>query len=49
VSSRVVVRPQAEAELLAARDWYETQRAGLGQEFIDEVGEAVQSVARLAG
>jgi plasmid stabilization system protein ParE len=45
VSSGVVVRPQAEAELLAARDWYDTQRAGLGQEFVDEVGKTMQAVA----
>lgn len=45
MSARVVVRLQAEAELLAARDWYENQRAGLGQEFVNEVREAVSAIA----
>jgi hypothetical protein len=45
VSSHVVVRPQAEAELLAARDWYDAQRVGLGQQFVDEVVETMQAVA----
>jgi len=45
VSIRLVVRPQAEAELLSARDWYENQRAGLGQEFVDEVRETMSEVA----
>lgn len=40
----LIVRPQAEAELLAARDWYENQRDGLGQEFVD-VREAVSEAA----
>ncbi len=33
-SSCVIVRPQAEAELHEAYDWYETQRPGLGEEFL---------------
>ena len=45
MSVRLVVRPQAEAELLAARDWYETQRPGLGQKFVDEVRDAMSAVA----
>ena len=34
---RLVLRPQAEAELLDARDWYEDQRPGLGGAFAAEV------------
>jgi plasmid stabilization system protein ParE len=37
VTPRLVLRPQAEAELLDARDWYEEQRAGLGGDFATEV------------
>ena len=33
VTRRVLFRPQAEAEALDARDWYEARRAGLGREF----------------
>jgi plasmid stabilization system protein ParE len=37
VTPRLVLRPQAEAELLDARDWYEEQRPGLGRAFATEV------------
>jgi toxin ParE1/3/4 len=37
VTPRLVVRPQAEAELFDARDWYEEQRPGLGEAFATEV------------
>jgi toxin ParE1/3/4 len=36
----VVFRPEAQADLLLARDWYERQRADLGEAF----GEAVEEV-----
>lgn len=34
---QVVARPQAENDVLETADWYDTQRAGLGAEFIEEV------------
>lgn len=34
---RVVARPQAKDDVLEAADWYDAQRAGLGDEFIEEV------------
>ena len=37
MTPRLVLRPQAEAELLDARDWYEEQRPGLGEAFATEV------------
>ncbi len=37
MTPRLVLRPQAEAELLDARDWYDEQRAGLGGAFATEV------------
>jgi toxin ParE1/3/4 len=37
VTARLVLRPQAEAELLDTRDWYEEQRPGLGGAFATEV------------
>src|SRR2546422_3827238 len=33
----VVARPQARGDILAAAEWYNTQRAGLGDEFIEEI------------
>lgn len=41
---KVVARPQAEDDVIAAADWYETQRAGLGAEFIDEVLAVLDSL-----
>ena len=37
MTPRLVLRPQAEAERLDARDWYEEQRPGLGGAFATEV------------
>jgi len=37
MSWQVVARPQAENDILEAADWYDTQRAGLGDEFIEEI------------
>lgn len=34
---QVVARPQAEDDVIEAADWYDTQSAGLGGEFIDEI------------
>jgi plasmid stabilization system protein ParE len=31
------LRPEAEEDLAAARDWYENQRAGLGEEFLTAI------------
>jgi hypothetical protein len=31
------LRPEAEQDLAAERDWYDQQRAGLGDEFIDAI------------
>jgi len=37
VTSIVVLRPEAVADLLAAREWYDRQRIGLGGEFLEAV------------
>jgi hypothetical protein len=34
---QVVARPQAENDILEAAEWYDAQRAGLGDEFIEEI------------
>ena len=39
-----VFRPAAAADLERAYVWYETERAGLGEEFLDEVYTSVQAV-----
>jgi plasmid stabilization system protein ParE len=34
---QVVARPQAENDVMETADWYDSQHAGLGAEFIEEV------------
>jgi len=41
VKWRVSIRPKAKADLVRARDWYETQCAGLGDEFLVAVAECL--------
>ena len=38
-------RPEAEQDLSDAAVWYEEQRSGLGEQFLDEVLAVVSSVA----
>lgn len=38
---RLIVRPEAEADLLQAFSWYEDQQPGLGRAFNDEFGGAI--------
>jgi toxin ParE1/3/4 len=37
MSLPLVLRPEAQTDLLAARDWYEQQRSGLGVAFTEAV------------
>ncbi len=37
MSLPIVLRPEAQADLLAARNWYEQQRTGLGDTFAEAV------------
>jgi plasmid stabilization system protein ParE len=46
VALQVVFRPQAEDEVLQAREWYDARRAGLGREFAQEVDSLI---ARIVG
>ncbi|MGD9636361.1 MAG: type II toxin-antitoxin system RelE/ParE family toxin [Pirellulales bacterium] len=41
----VVYRPEAESDVLEARDYYERQRANLGDRFADALDEVVAHVA----
>ena len=34
---KVVARPQAQIDVIEAANWYDTHRAGLGDEFIEEI------------
>lgn len=42
----LAIRPEAEAELAEAFDWYEEQLPGLGSEFLISVDAAVHAVTR---
>jgi len=44
MSRRLVIRPEAEAELTEAHDWYEKQRSGLGNQFLSCVHESLVSL-----
>ena len=39
------VRPEAEQDIEEAATWYEQQRLGLGQEFLDEVLRAFEKIS----
>ena len=45
MNRRVIIRPNAEADLREAQAWYESQRAGLGDELLDEIRRAVSLLA----
>ena len=40
----IVFRPEADDDLLAARDWYEQQQSGLGQWFSDALIAALDRI-----
>jgi toxin ParE1/3/4 len=46
VKWRVVIRPRAESDLCEARDWYENQRAGLGEQFVTQTTATIDLLAR---
>jgi plasmid stabilization system protein ParE len=45
VNRRVSFRPEAEAEALETRDWYEGRRPGLGAEFRAALDETIERIA----
>jgi plasmid stabilization system protein ParE len=45
VTVEVRLRPEAEQDLAEAARWYEEQRSGLGQEFLDEALAAFAAIA----
>jgi plasmid stabilization system protein ParE len=40
----VVVRPEAHRDIVAARDWYDRQRPGLGDEFVAAADEFIGQI-----
>jgi toxin ParE1/3/4 len=46
VSRRLILRPEAEAEMADAFDWYEQRVPGLGEEFLLCVDAVLNSILR---
>ena len=42
----LIIRPDAESDVADARSWYEEQRAGLGDDFVLCVEEALERIRR---
>lgn len=41
---RLLVRPEAEHDLAAARDWYDGVHPGLGDAFLDEIAANIHAL-----
>jgi hypothetical protein len=42
----LALRPQAQSELADAAIWYESQRAGLGDDFVSEVENVFDKISK---
>ena len=47
MSLRVVFRPEAQADLLQTREWYERQQPGLGDAFSNKAQEAIVRIQKM--
>ncbi len=43
---RLLLEPEAKADLAEAFDWYESQRPGLGSEYLAEVARVLEHIER---
>lgn len=46
MNRRVKFRPQAAAEAIEVREWYERRRAGLGDQFETALAETVEHISQ---
>jgi plasmid stabilization system protein ParE len=46
MAAELELAPQAEQDLAAAYDWYESRRIGLGEDFLSAVEAALESIRR---
>jgi len=46
VKKKIIIRPEAEADIKDAYDWYEAQRKGLGEGFLLCIEEALSRASR---
>jgi toxin ParE1/3/4 len=49
VNWQIIIRPKAETDLQEAWAWYESQRAGLGEELLVEIRTAVRLLEKDPG
>ena len=40
----LIVRPEAEVDILAGRDWYDRRRDGLGDEFVQSLSDLLRHI-----
>jgi plasmid stabilization system protein ParE len=45
----ITLRPEAEQDLIDARDWYDAQRRQLGREFVEQVNSVLHRIAERPG
>ena len=43
----LILRPEAEADIQSAYDWYESQQTGLGEDFLQSLDNVVAGIQRL--
>jgi plasmid stabilization system protein ParE len=43
---RLLLKPEAEADIAEAFDWYQAQRTGLGAELLAEVAQVLDAIER---
>jgi len=41
---RLIIRPDAEADIAAGYGWYEEQQEGLGAEFVEQISSTIAAV-----
>ena len=46
MAAELIIAPEAEQDIDEAYGWYECQRAGLGEEFLNCVDACVQAICR---
>lgn len=46
MGAKLIVAPEAELDISDAYDWYESQRVGLGEEFLSSVDACMERICR---
>lgn len=41
---KLIILPEAQADVVSAHDWYESQKLGLGAEFLSHLQETLRSI-----